>query len=139
MKKVLIGLTLVLGTLTSNAQFPKVNAQLENGKGIKHLISFELWDKPKIDSLLGNNSSKKIQNCLIVANINLKVSMKFPLSYSPIQTNDNDIMVLDEKIAIRLSTLGKNSYGNELEKSYTILLKSDDYSDISKIKVDMIF
>jgi hypothetical protein len=48
-------------------------------------------------------------------------------------------MVFDEKIAIRLSTLGKNSYGNELEKSYTILLKSDDYSDISKIKVDMVF
>jgi hypothetical protein len=65
--------------------------------------------------------------------------MKFPLSYSPIQTKDNNIMVFDEKIAIRLSTLGKNSYGNELEKSYTILLKSDDYSDISKIKVDMVF
>jgi hypothetical protein len=139
MKKVLLGLVLVLGTLVSKAQFPKVNAQLENGKGIKQLISFELWGKPKIDSLLGNNSSKKIQNCLIVANIELKCSMKFPLSYSPIQTKDNNIMVFDEKIAIRLSTLGKNSYGNELEKSYTILLKSDDYSDISKIKVDMVF
>ena len=138
MKKLLVVLTMVLGTLVSNAQ-TNIVAQLENGKDIKQPISFKLLGKSTIDSLLGNNSIEKIQNCLTISNIKLRYSMKSPLSYSPIQTGDNKVMSFQGKIAITLSTSAKNAYGNEIEKSYTILLKSDDYSDLSKIKVDMVF
>ena len=140
MKKLLV-LTLVLASFVSYGQNKKeITSKLKNGIGQEVPITFIILGRDKLDSVLVNNVDKKIENAIFVANLELEYSMKNKLSYTPLQTSDNNIMYFkDNQIVVSLSCSGKNGYGNSIEKTYNICLVSDDYGDISKIKSKYIF
>ncbi|UJP63973.1 hypothetical protein [Mongoliitalea daihaiensis] len=140
MKKISFSLFLFLIVIYQiKAQSNPFKIDLINGKKDYTKISFRL-DTEGLSKFLGQDLDKKIFNIAQYANIQLMLSMQNQLSYIPIQTGDNVIMYFeDNKVAVKLSCSAKNGIGNVIEKTYTVILNSNDYSSMDNIELYRIY
>ena len=138
MKKVLLVLTLALGTLIINAQ-TRVSAKLEDGKGNPITISFVvvekgvnefLTKKEVVDSY--KNKKPSLSYYLEVANIECMYKMKYSTSYIPIQSKSNSVTYNKEEnsLVVRITASGKNSYGGVIEDVHMITFKGDETNSL---------
>jgi len=143
MKKVLLVLTLTLGTLVSNGQ-RKIKIDLEDGLGNIVPMTFVISDTNSVKEYLKNidlispstNGRKtQIEMFIEFANIELKYKMKNSISYKPIQSTSNEIFynVGKNRLEVILTAGGKNGYGNLIEDIHMVGFSNDKNYILGKL------
>ena len=143
MKKVLIVLTLTLGTLVSNGQ-RKIKIDLEDGLGNVVPMSFVIQDTNSVKEYLKNidlispstNGRKtRIEMFMDFANLYIKQGMKNETSYKPIQSTKNVVSYNKEKnrLEVVMTSSAKNGYGNGIEDIHMVGFSNDKNYILGKL------
>jgi len=143
MKKVLVVLTLVLGTLVSNGQ-RKIKIDLEDGLGNIVPMTFVINDTNSVKEYLKNidlispstNGRKtKIEMFMEFANLYIKQGMKNETSYKPIQSTKNVVSYNKEKnrLEVVMTSAAKNGYGNPIEDIHMVGFSNDKNYILGKL------
>ena len=143
MKKVLLVLTLVLGTLVSNGQ-RKIKIDLEDGLGNIVPMTFVISDTNSVKEYLKNidlispstNGRKtQIEMFMEFANLYIKQGMKNETSYKPIQSTKNVVSYNKEKnrLEVVMTSSAKNGYGNPIEDVHMVGFSNDSNYILGKL------
>ena len=146
MKKVLLVLTLVLGTLVSNGQ-RKIKIDLEDGLGNIVPMTFVINDTNSVKEYLKNidliyplktwmkRSFVFLELFIGMSNIELKYKMKNATSYKPIQSTKNVVSYNKEKnrLEVVMTSSAKNGYGNPIEDIHMVGFSNDTNYILGKL------
>jgi len=143
MKKLLLVLTLVLGTLVSNGQ-RKIKIDLEDGLGNIVPMTFVIRDTNSVKEYLKNidlispstNGRKtKIEMFIELSNVNIQYGMKNETSYKPIQSTKNVVSYNKEKnrLEVVMTSSAKNGYGNPIEDVHMVGFSNDSNYILGKL------